>query len=200
MANIPFSAELENWLQTKQTKTVGDMQAVFSEKSFAILFLLFMFLPSLPIPTGGLTDFVLTPIVILASLQMMFGRRTLWLPNFIMRIQLGKATIDKALPFMMRRIRWFERFSRPRLESWLINPIFRSIAGFFVFLFALSTIAAPPFSGLDTLPALGAVIIALSIILEDILLFVVGLFVGSIGIGILVATAGAVTKFVQMAF
>lgn len=55
----------------------------------------------------------------------------------------------------------------------------------------LTTIAffAPPFSGLDTLPAMGVVLIALSLILEDIILYVLGIIVGSGGI-LLVASLG----------
>ena len=47
--------------------------------------------------------------------------------------------------------------------------------------FAISAAVAPPFSGLDTLPALGAVAIALSIILEDIVVLVAGIVIGTGG-------------------
>ena len=85
MRNLPFSRELELWLETPQPKTIDDMQRVFGEKSFAILFLLFMFIPSLPIPTGGITHIVLLPVVMLAAVQMIFGRRALWLPKRVDR-------------------------------------------------------------------------------------------------------------------
>ena len=49
---------------------------------------------------------------------------------------------------------------------------------------------APPFSGLDTLPALGAVIVALSIILEDVVVLAVGVVIGAGGI-VLILTIGA---------
>jgi hypothetical protein len=41
---------------------------------------------------------------------------------------------------------------------------------------------APPFSGLDTLPALGVVLLALSVLLEDILITLVGIVLASAGI------------------
>lgn len=52
------------------------------------------------------------------------------------------------------------------------------------------TILSPPFSGLDTLPALGAVAIALGIILEDLLVVAIGVALGAAG-WVLLATLGA---------
>ena len=56
--------------------------------------------------------------------------------------------------------------------------------------FAVAAAVAPPFSGLDTLPALGAVAIALSIILEDVVVLGIGLLLGTGGI-VLILTVGA---------
>lgn len=200
MANVPFSTELEVWLKSKGTKTVGDMQEIFGEKSFAMVFLLFMFIPSLPIPTGGITQFILLPVTMLAALQMTFGRRSLWLPWFFKRAKLGSRTLTKGLPFMMRRIRWFERFSRPRLANYLDSAWFRTQCGIVVFLFALASFIAPPFSGLDTLPSMGGVIIALSILLEDVLLYLIGVLVGGIGIGVMIAAANVIIMFIEKLF
>ena len=198
--NIPFSSEIEQWLSSSERKTMGNLQSVFGEKSFAMLILVCMFIPALPVPTGGITTVILIPATVFASFQMMFGRTALWLPQFIAKVKLGDKTIKSALPFMIKRIRWFERFSRPRLADYLTNAPFRIVNGFLIFLFALGSLIAPPFSGLDTLPSLGAVIIALGIILEDVLLIVVGAIVGIIGLGLMVAAAALITSFVQQIF
>ena len=84
----------------------------------------------------------------------------------------------------------WERFSRPRLASLYEERWFVRILGLIVIAFALGAALAPPFSGLDTLPALGAVIVALSIILSDVLLLVIGLVIGTGGV-ILIVTVGA---------
>ena len=55
---------------------------------------------------------------------------------------------------------------------------------------ALAALLAPPFSGLDTLPSLGAVFIALAIILEDVVALAIGLAVGAGGV-VLIVTVGA---------
>ena len=198
--NIPFSQELEQWLSSKKNTTVDDLRKVTGEKSFAIVVLICMFIPALPLPTGGITTVLLVPATLITAFQMMFGRRALWLPARIKSIRLGDKTLTRALPFIIRRIRWFERFSQPRLADYVTSPIFRIFTGFMIFLCALGAFVAPPFSGLDTLPAMGAVIIALGIMLEDILLILLGMVVGAIGIGLLVAAATLVIAFVQQLF
>ncbi len=200
MQNKPFSVDLETWLKSKGPKTVGYLQEVFDEKSFAILFLLFMFIPALPVPTGGITNLILLPTVMVASLQMVFGRRSLWLPWFMKRIKLGDKTMKKALPFIVRRVRQLERFSRPRLSNLLEKAVPRTILGLTVFILALGSWISPPFSLLDTLPSMGGVLIALAIILEDAAFYIVGLVVGAVGIGLIVAAFDLVIAFVQKIF
>jgi len=44
-AEQPFSDELEEWLRSDQPKTIGALEDVFKEKTFAVAILLLMFLP-----------------------------------------------------------------------------------------------------------------------------------------------------------
>ena len=90
----------------------------------------------------------------------------------------------------MRRIRQVERLSRPRGVRLFGHRWFIRILGLIEITFAIGAAVAPPFSGLDTLPALGAVIVALSIILEDVAILAVGVVVGIGGI-VLILTIGA---------
>ena len=50
-----FSGQLEAWLRTNGTKTVGSLADLFGERSFAVTILFLMFVPALPLPTGGVT-------------------------------------------------------------------------------------------------------------------------------------------------
>lgn len=187
---MPFSDELEAWLEAPGKKTIADLTSVFEEKSFAIVFLLMMSLPALPVPTGGVTH-VFEAITMLLALEMVVGRDTIWLPHRWRERELGALSQKRAIPFLIRRVRWFERFSRPR-ASWLFGQrVVLSLTGAVVFVLALAAFVAPPFSGLDTLPSLGAVAIALSIILEDALILVIGLLVGAVGIGLEIALGSA---------
>jgi len=112
-AGEPFSDELERWLRSDGEKTLGSMSTVFAERSFAAMILLLMILPATPLPTGGVTH-VFEVITVILALQMVVGRRTVWLPARFARRSLGATTTDKAIPFIVKRIRQVERFSRPR--------------------------------------------------------------------------------------
>ncbi len=195
-----FSVSLDNWFKHNRNKTVGDLLDFFGEKSFAVLFLTFMFIPALPVPTGGITTVLLVPSTVIAALQMIFGRRSLWMPNRVTRIKINTNVLQKAIPFMIRRIRWLEKFSRPRLSAIFDVAPFRTLTGLIVLVFTLGAQFAPPFSGLDTLPAMGVVLIALAIILEDISIYIVGAIVGSLGVGLLVTAASAIILFFRHLF
>jgi hypothetical protein len=185
----PFSDQLERWLQSNEPKTLGKLGEVFGEKSFAVTVLLLMFVPAIPAPTGGITH-VFEVITVLIGAEMVIGAHTIWLPARWRDRELGETATKKAIPFIARTIRRFERFSRPRLASLYEQRWFLRILGLIVIALAVSAGFAPPFSGLDTLPALGAVIVALSIILSDVLLLGIGLVIGTGGV-ILIVTIGA---------
>lgn len=182
MADHTFSQQLESWLKDpKQPKTIGNLVDVFCEKSFAMVFLLLMITPALPIPTGGVTH-VFEVIVMLVAIQLVAGRHQIWLPKKWQRRKLGALTQAKTLPFIMKKIRQLERLSRPRLLSLTRSRHFLRYAGGLVFFFSLTAFLAPPFSGLDTLPALGVVFISLALILGDMAIFVFGVLVGLAGL------------------
>jgi hypothetical protein len=188
-ADDPFSDQLQAWLGSEGPKTIGDLGTVFAEKSFAVTILLLMFIPALPLPTAGVTH-VFEAITVLLAAEMVVGARTIWLPAWWSSRELGASTIEKAIPFMMRRIRWLERFSRPRWASLFDRRWFLRILGLVFMGLAVAAALAPPFSGLDTLPALGAVLVALAIILEDVLALLIGIATGAGGI-VLILTVGA---------
>jgi len=193
---VAFSDELEAWLTSDNPKTLGALGAVFAENSFAVTILLLMFVPALPAPTAGITH-VFEVITILLGMQLVLGRRTLWLPKRWRGRELGSLTTGKALPFVIRRIRTVERWSRPR-GTILFNhrSTLRLVGALYVGL-ALAALLSPPFSGLDTLPALGAVLIALSVILEDGVVLVAGVIVGLLGVALILTVGASIVHFVR---
>src|SRR6266550_8437169 len=150
-AERDFSDELEEWLRSDDPKTLGALEQVFEEKTFAVAILLLMFLPAIPAPTGGVTH-VFEIITIIIAAQMVMGRRALWIPKRWRNRGLGALTTGKALPFIIKRIRWFERFSRRRLPYLFDSVWFLRLLGLIIIGFPIGAFVAPPFSGLDTLP------------------------------------------------
>ena len=161
------------------------MIAHFSEKSFAILFLILMAIPALPLPTGGVTH-VFEIINMLLALELIAGLDKVWLPKRWRRLNLPMKLQNSTFPFLIKTVRRVERLSRPRFRIVFKNAAAIRIIGLLIFILTLFAFLAPPFSGLDTLPSLGVVLISLAMVLDDFILFLLGLVVGSMGIGLVI--------------
>lgn len=196
---VPFSDQLESWLAADGPKTIGNLGDVFAEKSFAVTILFLMFVPALPLPTGGITH-VFEVVTVLLAAELVIGARSIWLPARFRDRSLGPTTTGRAVPFMMRQIHWLERFSRPRAASLFDRRWFLRVLGLVFIALAVSAGLAPPFSGLDTLPALGAVFVALAIILEDVVALVIGLAIGTSGIALTLTVGAALLNLVTRLF
>jgi hypothetical protein len=121
-------------------------------------------------------------IAILVAAQLVVGRERIWIPKRWLGLQLAGHKQQRFLTGLLKAIRWLERFSRPRLRFVFNHRLSNSVFGVLVIALTLSAFFAPPFSGLDTLPALGVVIISLGVLLEDFLIVAVGLAIGIGGV------------------
>ena len=142
--------------------------------------MLLLAIPALPLPTGGVTH-VFEVIAMLVALELIIGRREVWLPERWCRRELGEGT-EKRAEALLKPIRWLERRSRPRFGFLLSYRLTRVIFGLVVLGLTLGAFLAPPFTGLDTLPSLGVVIISLGVLLEDVRLGIAGTLIGAAGI------------------
>ena len=88
-----LSDRLERWLRSNEPKTIGSLIELFREKSFAVLFVLLLAVPALPLPTGGVTH-VFEVIAMLLALELIVGRRQVWLPERWWRRELGAADAE----------------------------------------------------------------------------------------------------------
>ena len=176
------SDQIERWLATEGEKTLGGLIDVFQEKSFALIFILLLGVPALPLPTGGATH-VFEIIAILVALQLVVGRDKIWLPRRWCKLELG--TGGGRTRFVMgltKAIRWVERFSRPRFRFLFDHRASNTVFGVLATAGSLAAFLAPPFTGLDTLPALGVVLLSLGVLLEDFAVVVLALIIGSGGV------------------
>jgi hypothetical protein len=175
------SDELERWLQSDGQKTLGSLIELFEEKSFAILFVLLLGVPALPIPTGGATH-VFEIIAVLLALQLIAGRDQIWLPQRWRTLEMAGGKRERFLGGLMRMIRRLERFSKPRFRFLFDHRLSNIVFGLLVIAGCVGAFFAPPFTGLDTLPSLGVVLLALGVLLEDVLVVIVALVVGVAGL------------------
>jgi hypothetical protein len=185
MPSIPptetLSRQLERWLAGESDKTVASLIDLFGRSSFAVLFVILLGVPALPLPTGGATH-VFEVIAVLLALQLIAGRTQIWLPERWRALALAGERQQRFLAGLMRMIRWLERFSRPRLARVFDHRLTNIVFGILVIGGSVAAFVAPPFTGLDTLPALGVVLLSLGVLLRDILVVLAGLAFGGAGV------------------
>lgn len=194
-----LSDQLEGWLESDGPKTLDSLVELFQERSFAVLFVLLLAIPALPLPTGGVTH-VFELIAMFLALQLIAGRRTVWLPERWKKRELGPATQKRFKQTLLRRIRWLESHSRPRLRFLLSHRLSTVAFGAVVFGLSLGAFLAPPFTGLDTLPALGVVVISVGVLLDDAVLVAVGLTIGVVGVVLEIVLGSAAYRGISSLF
>jgi hypothetical protein len=184
------SDDLERWFNTADDKTLGGFNEFFGQKTFALLFVLLMATSALPLPTGGATH-VFEIVVMVLALELIAGRDHVWLPRRWRRVQVGGDRQQRFGRVLVRMIRRVERFSHPRARLVFGHRLSNIGFGVLVLGGALAAFLAPPFSGLDTLPSLGVVLLSLGVLLEDLAVVVTALLVSAVGIvlEVLVGTA-----------
>lgn len=181
VATAKLSDELERWLTSEGEKTVGSLIATFGDKSFAVLFVVLLGVPALPLPTGGATH-VFEVIAALVALQLVAGRGEVWLPQRWRSLDLGGDRRQRFVAGLTRLIRRLERISRPRMAFLFRRRFHAPVIGLLVIAGAAAAFLAPPFTGLDTLPALGVVLLSLGVLLEDILVVGAGVVLIAVGV------------------
>jgi hypothetical protein len=155
--------------------------------------------PALPLPTGGATH-VFEVIAVLVALQLIVGRDTIWLPQRWRKVQLAGPRRERFLRGLMKMIRGLERFSRPRLSFLFDHRASNAVFGLLAAGGAIAAFLAPPFTGLDTLPALGVVLLSLGVLLEDILVVLLGLIAGAAGVLLEIVLGSAAIKGIGSLF
>jgi hypothetical protein len=189
----PPSDELEEWLKGGGRRRIGDLLGKFGTRSFAVLFVVLMALPAVPAPTGAVSH-ALEVVTMLLALELIAGRTEVWLPERWKKKELPGSS--KFTTRLLKILRWLERFSRPRLSGLLERRVAHVLFGVIVLGLSLTAFLAPPFSGLDTLPALGVVVISVGMLLGDGLLAGVGLLLGAVGVGLVIGVGKAIGRLV----
>jgi hypothetical protein len=198
-ARETVSAQLKRWLAGDGEKTMDGLIKVFGRGSFALLFVLLLGVPALPLPTGGATH-VFEIIAVLLALQLVAGREEIWLPRRWRNLQLAGPRQQRFLKGLMKLIGWLERFSRPRLRFLFEHRATDVVFGLLVIALTVAAFVAPPFSGLDTLPSLGVVLLALGVLLEDAVVVIAGIVVGAAGIVLEIVLGSAALHGVSSLF
>jgi hypothetical protein len=127
----------------------------------------------------------------LLALELIAGRDEIWLPQRWRKLELAGPRQQRFLHGLMRMIRRLERFSRPRLRFLFDHRASNVVFGTLVVGGSVAAFVAPPFTGLDTLPALGVVLLSLGVLLEDVAVVLMALVVGATGVALEIVLGSA---------
>ena len=118
----------------------------------------------------------------LLALELIVGRRRVWLPERWRAKEIGMPMRDRFANTLLPRIRWIEGHSHAHLGFLLDHRLAGVVYGVVTLVLVVTAFAAPPFTGLDTLPSFGVVLIILGVLLEDPILGGIGFVIGAAGV------------------
>lgn len=180
--------------ESRERVSTGDLLAMAGDRAFGALIFVFA-LPNL-IPTPPGTSAILGLPLIILSFQLLYGRRTPWLPKAIAARSIARAdlasVVRRAAPVLKR----IERVLKPRL-SWLVTAFSERLLA--LLLLVLSVILFLPIPLGNIVPAAAMCIIALALIEHDGLAALFGLGIGAVSVLIVWGALLAVLKAIVLA-
>lgn len=113
---------------------------------------------------------------------------------------MGTDRQQRMIAALMRIVRGLERISHPRLSFAFGHRFSNVVFGLLVIAGSLGAFLAPPFSGLDTLPAMGVLLLSLGVLLEDFAVVLAGIAVGVAGVALEIVLGRAAVNAVRDLF
>ena len=188
----PVSETLEKMAhhyRSSSRVSVNDLLHSLKHRGFGLLMLVLV-LPNcvpVPIPPGGST--LLSVPLFFIALQMLWGKHSPWMPRWLRHKSLEQTTIDKIIRLAAPKLRWVEKFLKPRF-TFANSKTGERFIGFIWLAFAISI--AVPLPMTNFLPGVGTLIMALGLLGRDGLVVIFGILIGIAGVmfTILLLTVG----------
>ena len=150
--------------------SLKEMVEAFGERGFGAVILMLSLMALIPWPPGGKAVFSV-PIILIAA-ELALQRDKVWLPRWLMKATVSRATYQTASQKILPRLRQIERLTRPRLPA-LTGEAADVVVGVICILLALMMALPVPFG--DALPGLTLAIFGLAIIQRDGVFIIAGL-------------------------
>jgi len=150
--------------------SLREMVEAFGERGFGAVILMLSLMALIPWPPGGKAVFSV-PIILIAA-ELALQRDKVWLPRWLMKASVSRATYQSASQKILPRLRQVERLTRPRIPV-LTGELADVIVGIICILLALMMALPVPFG--DALPGLTLAIFGLAIIQRDGVFIIAGL-------------------------
>lgn len=162
------------------TLCLGEIVEAFGDRAFGAVMLFFAVVNMMPWPPGG-TTLTGAPLLLL-SVELAFGRDSLWIPRWADRIAVRRITFARLIRPLMKPIRFSERLSRPRL--WFLTGSFgQGLIG--VACLLLSAVLVLPVFGGNLVPAIAIGFFSLGVMQRDGLAVLLGWLTAAATVAIL---------------
>jgi hypothetical protein len=193
---VPLSAVLrELGADADGHISIGDITEHFGPRAFGTVLFVFGLLNLIPWPPGG-TTITGTPLLLVAA-QVAWGAPTLWLPKRITRLGFDRSLFSKGLDRVLPWLERLEKVSRPRL-GFMFGPIAERVLGLVCTLLAI--IIVLPIPGGNLLPALAVTVLAISLVLLDGVIALIGYALVACSAALLVLFAGMIVELFEGAY
>ena len=158
-----------------ESVSVADIIDALDARSFGLAVLLFALPSVVPMPPGVPT--VVGIILLIVSVQMVFGREDLWLPGILSKRTFPRKSLVGAFEGLAPRLAWLERLMKPRL-LFMTGKLGTILIGVVVLIMAVVLILPLPPGG-NFPPALACAVLGMGLVQRDGFVVLLGL-VGSI--------------------
>lgn len=177
-----LAQSLEQILHTSESEgpSVGHIIQEIGEKGFGLIFLILSLPSALPVPAPGYS----TPfgiMIALLALQMLIGRKQIWLPQRLRSVRLKPSLARSMLGAINRFLHYVERFIRPR-QRWIRSRLGQSSLALVIIIMAALMILPIPLT--NTLPAMVIFLIGVGLCEEDGLLTIAAFAIGILAIAL----------------
>jgi len=143
--------------------SIGDVIVRLGERAFGVVLILLAIptlIPILPPGASGINGI----LYIVSGLQMLGGRRQLWLPARVRRYRFSRRSLDLLRQRGVSTLRRMERYSRPRHTPFSDVALLRLMA---IPTLAMGIILWLPMPLMNTLPGMAMMMIGIGILNED---------------------------------
>jgi len=165
----------------KEAMTVGEIKNALHERGFGILMAIATLPICLPIPAPpGYTTLFSIPLFIF-SIQMILGMQAPWLPVWAEKKSIQRASLEKIVAKANPWLKKIEHRMQPRM-TYINVHTWERIIGIFSFVFAMAI--ALPIPLVNFTPGCGILIMSLGLLSRDGITILIGMIIGTIGIGI----------------
>jgi len=165
--------------------SVGEIMETIGKRSFGPLLLLGGLLGMTPVAAVPTAPTIIALITILVSVQLLFGRESVWIPRFLEKLSVKADKVKKTVKVSRKPARIVDRMVKPRLEA-LTRPWADRVVALVCMLVAM---IVPPLELLPFVafvPAAAIATFGLGLIARDGLLVLIAFVISTTALGVAV--------------